>query len=187
MGLDLVEFTMEIEEAFDFRFPDEDTLGITTPRRLIDYLGQHLPAATDPVCLSQRAFYRLRQALATRLRSPRNAFRPGTPLLPIIPAASRNEIWDEVCTQVGAASASGWPRLAEPGWFDFFRRARAGTLREAALFLVARFPHVLKGDDAGWTRTQIAEVVHPLICNRFGLRRNQYTEDSRWREDMGID
>src|SRR5882724_4189019 len=187
MGLDLVEFAMEVEEVFHFQFPDEDTLGITTPRRLIDYLAQHLPAANDPVCLSQRAFYRLRQALATRLRSPRTAFRPDTPLLPLIPAAIRHEVWNEVRTEIGADDARGWPRLAEPGWFDLFRSARAGTLREAALLLVARFPQVLKGGDAGWTRTQIAEVVHLLICNRVGLRRNQYTKDSRWREDMGID
>jgi hypothetical protein len=46
MGLDLVEFVMSIEEAFQIRFPDEDMLAITTPRRLIDYLTARLPVAT---------------------------------------------------------------------------------------------------------------------------------------------
>jgi hypothetical protein len=52
---------------------------------------------------------------------------------------------------------------------------------------VARSPLTLKPADEGWTRGQVAEVVHGLIWDEFRIPRDQYTENSRWAEDMGIE
>jgi acyl carrier protein len=186
MGLDLVDFVLEIEEAFELRFPDEDAATITTPRRLIDSLMERLPAG-EPICLSQRACYRLRHAVAARLQCAARSVGLDTPLLALVPAAQRTAFWEEVRHDLGAPKARAWPRLAEAGWFDLFRRTRIGTLREAAQQLALRMPCRVMNPGDGWTRSQVANIVHALICDRFGIRRSDYTEDSRWREDMGVD
>jgi len=96
MGLDVIEFVMEVEEAFQFRFPDEDLGELTTPRRLIDYLTAHLPTAATHCCPSQRVFYRLRSAVAARLGCPRSALRPDTSLLTLVPSHARATTWEGV-------------------------------------------------------------------------------------------
>src|SRR5207248_219742 len=115
MGLDIVEFVMSVENAFDLRIPDKAAQSMTTPRRLIDYLHGRLPRSSLGYCLSQRIFYQLREALSEQLSIDRTAISPGTNLLDIIP-----------------------------------------------------------------------EIVHALIAVELGMRRSQYTEDSRWVQDMGI-
>jgi hypothetical protein len=189
MGLDLVEFVMEVEEKFQFQLPDEDMAAITTPRRLIDYLTLHLPTAADHVCPSQRAFYRLRSAFAARLNCAPSALRPDTSLLALIPNDVRAATWEGVRQDIGASAVARWPRLDDPGWLDVFRSSRVGTLREATQWIAARLPgaaKIVKGHETGWTRAEVAEIVHRLIQNRFGLTRSQYTEDTRW-PDMGVD
>src|SRR4051794_34785474 len=120
MGLDLLEFTVAVEEAFAFRFPDRDMPAITTPRRLIDYLTAHLPAGTEPGCLSQRAFYRLRSAVTAHSGCPRASLRSDTSLLPLIPAAARSEVGTE-CARKSAlrtrGTGRGWP--SRVGWIFF--------------------------------------------------------------------
>jgi hypothetical protein len=190
MGLDLVEFVMEVEEAFHFRFPDQDMTDLTTPRRLIDYLTTHLPTAAEHRCPSQRVFYRLRSAVVARLGCPRSALRPDTSLLALIPARIRAATWEGVHQEFAASWMPYWPRLDDPGWLDVFRPRRIGTLREATQLVVARLPgaaKIVKGHEAGWTRSQVVEVVRGLIQENFGLQRAHYTDDSRWDTDMGID
>ena len=72
MGLEVLEFVMEAEEAFEIQIPDEDMLGIASPRLLIDYVAASLSAAANDVCRSQRAFYRLRKSLIDRVGCSRN-------------------------------------------------------------------------------------------------------------------
>ena len=113
MGLDLLEFALSVEEAFQLRFPDEDLVGITTPRRLIDYLAVRLPVATTGFCLSRRAFYLLRTSFASRIGCPHSALRPDASLLALIPAADRSAVWEGVRREIGAAGSEHWPRLAD--------------------------------------------------------------------------
>jgi hypothetical protein len=185
MGLDLVEFVMAVEEAFELRFPDEDMIELTTPRKLIDYVAASLSAAKADVCLSQRAFYRLRSSLAERIGCPRSALRPDTSLLEVIPVAERHAVWDGVRQELGLANAKRWPRLDEQGWFDFLRGPRICTLRDAAL-TIATHPEPTKGPDTGWTREQISAVIHRLIREELGLAVHEYMDDTSWQE-MGID
>jgi hypothetical protein len=194
MGLDLVEFVMEVEEVFEFRFDDEVVAGLRTPRLLIDYLTAHLPTAADHVCWSQRVFYRLRSAVAARFACPRSALRPDTLLLALIPADARAAFWDGVRQDCGASAARHWPRLDAPGWcdliYDLVRPPRIGTLREATEYIarhVTGSVRIVKGHEAGWTRAEVAQVVHRIIQACFGLTRHQYTEDSRWDRDLGVD
>lgn len=190
MGLDVVEFVLDVEKTFHFRFPDEDLILLTTPRRLIDYLVERLPTAAKYVCPSQRVFYRLRSAVANQLQCPRSALRPNTSLLALIPADARYSVWEQVHQDFASPKITHWPRLDDASWLDCFRSRRIATLREATQFLVARLPgaaKVVNGHEAGWTREEVAEEVHRLIQANFAIPRQAYTEDSRWAEDVGFD
>lgn len=186
VGFDLMEFVLSVEDAFALRFPDQSRATITTPRRLIDYLAAQLPVADEHYCLTQRAYYRLRQILVRRLGCSRSALRPRTSLLAAIPEEARAAVWMQVRRDIGAGYARYWPRLGVAGRFEHRDCPPVGCLRDAACFLVARLPLILKIPGEGWTRMQVAEVVQGLIWEEFGLRRNQYHEDSCWDQDMGI-
>jgi hypothetical protein len=182
MGLDLVEFVMEVEEAFQLRIPDADWPGITTPRQLINYLAARWPAAA-PECRSQRTFHLLRRAIVERVGCPRSALRLDTSLLRLIRKENRADLWDAVRRDVGVERLGAWPRLADPGWLDPGRRRRVGTLREVVRFLV---PGIDKRPRPGWTRPEVAAVIDRLMRGRFGVGLNRHTEDKTWQE-MGID
>ena len=85
MGLDIVEFVMEVEEAFALRIPDSVAEKILTPRMLIDYVYSQTIDPRKVGCLSQRAFYAVRRQLCERLDLPRSALRPTTDLLAVLP------------------------------------------------------------------------------------------------------
>ncbi len=185
MGLDIVEFVISVEDAFRVPIPDRDAEVLTTPRRLIDYLTSRLPSGLAPACLSQRAFHKLRSIICRRLKVSRTALRPNADLLDIFPKWGQAESWRTIADELGAGKY--WPRLAKPGWFERFQSPRLNRLEELVRFIVARNPCLLLGEGEGWTRHQVAEVVHGLIRDQLGIRRDQYTEDSRWLQDMGVD
>ena len=62
MGLDLLEFTLAIEESFGLYLPEADAVRLVTPGQIIDYLEGRLPPAVSPQCLDQLAFYHIRRA-----------------------------------------------------------------------------------------------------------------------------
>jgi hypothetical protein len=80
MGLDLVEYVIAIEDAFEISIPDADAAELDTPGKLVDYLCARLGEARDGAPLIQTVFYRLRAALATELGVERSRIRPQTML-----------------------------------------------------------------------------------------------------------
>ena len=60
------------------------------------------------------------------------------------------------------------------------------TFAELANFLVERAPGTVKEGDPGWSRAQVADVVHRLIRSEFGVTK-PYTEASSFVEDLGVD
>ncbi len=189
MGLDLLEFCLKVEETFHFRFPDEDAAKLATPRLLIDYLTAHLPTSEQFVCPTQHVFYRLRSSLSARLGCPRSALRPDTSLLELVPESGRSALWKDVRRDCDLPGGMRWPRLAGPGWLDFCRSPRVDTLGEATRLIARQLPgpsKVIAGHEMGWTRAEVAAVVHGLIQQELGLSRGEYTENSRWWEDMRV-
>jgi hypothetical protein len=183
MGLDLLNFAFCVEEAFRVELAGPDTL--CTPGRLIDYLHNRLPKAVAPICPTQRAFYRLRGALSQFANIPRNKIHPKSNLLDLVPARSKDDVWQKVGKDLGAEKY--WPRLEKPGWFESPECPRMNIAGRIARFLVARNPWTLLRAGEGWSRPMVAAVVHCLIEDELGLRRGEYTEDSHWSHDMGLD
>jgi hypothetical protein len=184
MGLDLVEFVISVEDTFQIQIPDADAQTIATPRYLINYLTGRLPSGKSPPCLSQRAFYQLGSIIRRHLNLPRHALRPNTNLLDIFPTKGHAELWKAIGDEVGARKY--WPRLGKPGWLERVETPRLNRFADIVRFMVARNPCLLLREGEGWTRHKVAEVVHGLIREQLGVRRDQYTEDSRWGSDMGI-
>jgi acyl carrier protein len=185
MGLDLLEFIFSVEEVFNLYIPEADAQVLDTPRRLIDYLTSRLPDGLGPDCLSQRAFYRLRIAICEEFHCPRQMIRPGTDLLQLAPKGYQPERWREIGRRLGAEKY--WPRLAKPGWFENAESPRLSLVRDIVRFMCARNLSALLDKGEGWTRKRVADVVHKLIREQLGIPRGEYTEDSRWTEDMGIE
>lgn len=108
MGLDSVELVMAFEERFAISISDEDAEKIVTVRDAIDCIYTHVQHADSKICLSQRAFYRLRRALQQELGLERKAVRLATPLQEIVPLSERRSAWDRIKRAVGLAR---WPEL----------------------------------------------------------------------------
>ncbi len=182
MGLDLVEFVMEVEEVFQYRFPNEDLLAITTPGKLIDYLATRLPAeATRRVSVSTDLLPLAPRRLA-RVGCHYAAIHPDTSLLKLIAADCRHATWQLVRNDAGMDDEWAWPRLAEPGWLDVFRRRRVGTLRETVRSLL---PDIKRSPRPGWTRSELAATIDRLMRGKFGVSLNEDTEDKTWQE-LGV-
>jgi hypothetical protein len=176
MGLDLVEFTLALEDAFGVSIPDADLAGMDTPRRVIDYLVERLPTASSALCLEQRAFYRLRDGVARAFGVPRERVRTDTPWGELLGTIDRRRRWNLL---QHAVAVPAWPRM--PLWGAFSGDAR--TVGATARYLAAYAPRALKPSAEGWTRRDIARVITALMD--YELAVTEFTEDSRLVADLG--
>ncbi len=165
MGLDFMEFIMELEEEFGFQLPDAVGERMRTPRDLADYIesvlpeGNHSPAQ----CASQRVFYRIRTAIRERLGLQKYDVRPRTCLDDIIPRENRHLVW----SQIGTASLyPNWPALHFTEWRNFrystqFVRRFIQLLCVAWLFAVIALLPISLG--------AVPWVVFPILFLLVGL------------------
>ena len=81
MGLDAVEFVMEIEEEFSISIEDDEVVFFSTLGTVHDYLLEKCAGRKRSDCPTRSAFYRLRQAMGVVLGVEPESVRPTTPLL----------------------------------------------------------------------------------------------------------
>jgi hypothetical protein len=171
MGLDIVEFVMNVEEAFGIRIPDRDAEKITTPRMLINYLqakvGERPPAAA---CLTQHTFYKIHRALTKRLRRTRHSIRPATPLASLIPRPDRPGIWKKLDRDV---NLWGWPALQLPSWavamLIFLWVAATGSACAAAAAVFGTENLIPLTLVAGFAALSIPLLLAPFLQREFPL------------------
>jgi len=228
MGLDWVELVVGMEETFGISIPDEAAASMRNPRQLIDYLERQVPQAAEPqACLTPKAFFRLRGAVARILGVPRESVRPSTPWAKLLPAdrAARRAAWRTLQKQVvpsafpmvysgtamaglalaglgiglGAGFAVHGLRFAAASWGLFvglpativlallaspYRSSPPQeTVGETASVLALRRAAELKGQDARWTREEIARMVHQLMEEHLNVTN---VDDETAFADMGI-
>ncbi|MGH7489733.1 MAG: hypothetical protein ACREMY_29640, partial [bacterium] len=99
MGLDIVEYVMAVEEAFEIDIPDSDAAQLETPAKLIDYVCARLSQSGDGPPLVQTAFYWLRRALAEELHLSRDQIRPSTTIEQLT-HRPENEVWMAVARRL---------------------------------------------------------------------------------------
>jgi hypothetical protein len=116
MGLDTVELVIRFEDTFGITISDEVAAELTTPRKVADYIMTQVAVSNQPACLSQQAFYFLREKFLLHLHLSRSYFRPKVPLENLIPKEDRKFIWAELRSEIGAKAL---PDLARPLWLFY--------------------------------------------------------------------
>jgi hypothetical protein len=183
MGLDLIELTIATEAAFGIAIPDAVACELTTPRQVIDYLAARLPPAESDGCLTQRAFYRLRSAMARRFERAPKALTPDTRIVDVLPPNAPGTRWRQLGAELGA---DRWPTFREGRWIGRYFDLGPSTLGDVARYLATTYPAAVKGPDAGWTRAEIERAFLKILVTETGVDMNRYTLDSRFTHDMGL-
>jgi hypothetical protein len=179
VGLDLVEFTIAVEDAFRLSIPDSDAQRLRTPGEVVEYLLERLAFADYPACLDQRAFYALRRAGMAVLAQPRDAFRPSTQWDELMPKRQRRRFWHSLHHVTGT---SKWPNLVP--FTGAFRR-NVATLGGTARYLDTYTPSAFKPERAAWSRTEIEQVITRLMSEELGI--TQFRWDQEFVKDLGCD
>ena len=183
MGLDIVEFVMDVESAVGLCIPNDVAPSLATPRHVIDYLHGRLPQSRETRCLSQRAFYTIRRDLKERLGLPRESLRPQTELLAVLPTRNAQAVWAEVGESLRFPR---WPSVRGGSWLArVFLHSRPRTLGDAARHVATFTPQTVKLPGEGWTWRELATVVDGLMRHHFAIR--EYSLDDRFVEELGLD
>ena len=114
MGLDLVEFIMEVEPVFGIAIPDEDASRLDSVGQLYDYILAHLPHRETQACLSAATFYRFRRALIAEFGVDRRDVRLAVAVDDLIPKSRRRSEW----LRLGQCLDRRLPPLVRPAWMS---------------------------------------------------------------------
>ena len=179
MGLDGVEMVMQWEESFGITIADADAAALRTPRAATELICRQLgvEAGRKGVCLSQRAFYRLRRVLTRAHGYPRGSITPNRPVRDLASPNLRRLDWKAL------ASAAGVPTLPKPlcHWLP----GPGVTLGSLARFMVAEYPACLRDTGCAWTCQQVREVVRAVIVTQLGIPT--FSDDADFVYDLRID
>jgi hypothetical protein len=184
MGLDLVEYVMAVEEAFEIDIPDADAVHLETPAKLIDYLCARLSEASDGPPLVQTAFYWLRRALAEELGIPRNRIHPATTIGQLTDQPE-NEVWRAVARRL-AVNPKFLTHAPVAKWLAKLVRAPGRSVGSLAEQLAMLHPSVFKRRGEGWTRVQITEVALRLVEYETGIAVGPSQVDASFVRDLGM-
>ena len=100
MDWDLFGILPSVEDAFGLAIPDEDAARFNTVGKLYDYLlTRRFHGIQDP-CLNSIAFHRIRRAIMSILRIPRDEVRESTSLSAII-SSRRCRTWRAIAKATG--------------------------------------------------------------------------------------
>ena len=110
MGLDSVELVIAFEEAFSVAIEDAVAEKMRTPRDVIDFIARHRGSGTKKLCLTRRAFHRIRERMMA-VGIARIAIRPDASLTRLFPENTRRSMWVQAR---GDISRSQWPDLVRP-------------------------------------------------------------------------
>ena len=170
MGLDLVEFTVALEDTFRIALTDEEVQGLRTPGLLVAHLCERLGEGAPVACLEQRAFHRLRQACTRILDCARADVRPGTAWVELLAAPDLRSNWH---TLQHACGVSMWPDLTLFGKLP----ANQTTVADTARWLATHVSGEFVGPGETWTRAQIEEVVRRLLDDLMGVTEFDWNDD----------
>jgi len=149
MGLDGVALILELERRFGIEIPDRDAASLRTSREVVDYVLAELPQETEPTCLSQAAFYRVRAALLAELQLERRELRVRSRLDELIPRRRRRAVWGKLPAASGLAS---WPSL---------KRSTHTVEVIVAISILAGAVLYLQSEAFLWvTRSLLARIAH---------------------------
>lgn len=107
MGLELVEFSMDIEERFGIKFTEETELDATVSS-ITDYVYQQLQSKDKRICYSSYCFYKLRSIVCETTDINKRKIRPSTHINSVIPYIEEKRLCRAVLGGIGKL-AIGFP------------------------------------------------------------------------------
>lgn len=178
MGLDALELILGWEDAFDVQLTDEEVFTIRTPKMAIDLITDKVGASSDHigVCPTMRSYHRIRQALQSVVGLDRQQVRLDSKLRTLLPKNQRQEIWYQLCYQVGVPFPSfglGVGLLFPPV-----------TVQDLVDWTVIHYPRHFVNPDEGWTRFQVRSVVRAVIRDVLGV--TDFRDDSDFARELGV-
>jgi hypothetical protein len=186
MGLDLVELVIRIEETFGIAIPDRVAGGLTTPRKVTDFILSQVDESVDEnqaalSCMSQRAFYLLRREFMRQLSLSREEFVVHAKFEELLPEDRRDEVWKNIGSSLCVRT---WPAVSRSAWY-LFRTPSVQSVNELVDYFVTNEPLIVKGNETEWSRQQVWDVLQRLIKDETSV--TDFSEDSRFVEDMDLD
>jgi hypothetical protein len=164
MGLDLVELTMEMEDEFAISIPDETAAALTTIGATIDFIVADL-RRRDGVCLTARAFYRVRQGLVARCRASRSDVRLDAPIRPLV--GKRRREWAAIATHAGLRVEAPLP-------------PEEASLRDVITRNIVDF----RCHDGSVDEVAVAQRVFELVSEQTSVPIAKLRRDSRYIDDL---
>ncbi len=170
MGLDLVEFVIAIEDAFELPIPDADIEPLTTPASLIEYLAGRLSVAESGPPLVQVAFYRVRRAVAAEVGLPDRGIGTETTLSSLAPSRSPRELSHALAARLNVSprDLTSWDPPNVLSRLGISDSPRLGAVAER---LATRRPTALLAPPRTWTRAQITDTVLRILEQETGISR----------------
>jgi hypothetical protein len=184
MGLDLVEYVIAIEDAFEIEIPDANAARLETPGSVIDYLCARLGESPDGPPLRQTAFYWLRRGIIDELGVSRAQVRPATRIQELT-TRKENDIWRAVARRLDV-NAKTLTHAPVAQWLAKLVRAPGRTIGDVAEQLAMLRPVALKRSPARWTRAQITEVTLRLLEHEVGVTVGPSDLQSSFVRDLGM-
>lgn len=132
MGLDAVEFAMELEDHFGLRLRDDVFSHARTVGEMAALIAAGLPMAQG-ACMTARSFYRLRAWFEGAGGMPARSVRPSTRLVDVLPCGSRRRAaWAAMQREVekplfGEPPGIGVFKVPELTWSNRARGVRRVT------------------------------------------------------------
>jgi hypothetical protein len=114
MGLDAVELTMAVEEAFDIEIADQEAVKLNTVGQMYAYVVSRLAFPQRERCASSAVFYRTRRALMDLYGTQRRSITPSTRMETLLPPGQRWSHWESL----GRAMEAQLPSLEHPEWIS---------------------------------------------------------------------
>lgn len=96
MGLDFVEFIMEVEERFGISVTSEEIGKIRSVGDLISVIRSRISGAQSAICPCLTQFHRLRRFARETMDNPRLRIRPTTSLQAVLSIEERRQLWDRL-------------------------------------------------------------------------------------------
>jgi acyl carrier protein len=185
MGLELIEYFLAIENAFEQDIPLDELVKLETPLLLIDYLCARLGETSDGAQLTQVAFYRLRAALAEEFAVSRRDIRPTSSVVELAPHRDETEVWVAVARRIGV----GVPRSTSVQIAPWLRRRlhfESRSVGVAAELLALMHPLRLRDSERPGTRAQITDLVRRALARELGIEISEREPAMPFVRDLGM-
>ena len=178
MGLDSLEIVIRREQSFDLAIADAEAATLRAPRMAIDLICRKLGVAADNVgvCLSQRAFHRLRRALTAVSSVPRASVTLDSVLEELLPERNRRMAWRPLAARIGVPSL--------PKSLFGFLPGNYRTVADLCRFLARHHSATLLAPASGWTRVQVREAVRATVSDVLGIPN--FSDDADFVYDLRI-